>query len=135
MCPPAGGKNQVTPRFTRHFNIITCHDFDRDVLKRIFEKIMVMHIRKEQIRGDNQEMMKKMVEATISVFDFAKEELRPTPAKSHYLFNLRDVSRVIQGIMMIKLNNTSHNMGKLVRLWVHENARVFSDRLIQQKDV
>jgi dynein heavy chain len=96
---------------------------------------MVMHIRKEQIRGDNQEMMKKMVEATISVFDFAKEELRPTPAKSHYLFNLRDVSRVIQGIMMIKLNNTSHNMGKLVRLWVHENVRVFSDRLIQQKDV
>ena len=98
MCPPAGGKNSVSPRFTRHFNIIVCHDFDREVMQRIFKKVMDAHIKKEQVRGDGAELLRKLVDATIGVFEFAKEHLNPTPAKSHYLFNLRDISRVIYGI-------------------------------------
>ena len=96
---------------------------------------MDMHIRKESIRGDNSEILKKIVDATISLFEFAKEELRPTPAKSHYLFNLRDIQRVIQGIQMMKSFESGDNSGKLIRLWVHENARIFADRLIIGQDV
>ena len=37
---------------------------------------------------------------TISVFHTISAELLPTPAKSHYTFNLRDLSKVFQGILM-----------------------------------
>jgi dynein heavy chain len=59
--------------------------------------------------------------------------MKPTPTKSHYLFNLRDLSRVIQGIQMLS-NFEQGSANKLIRMWVHEIARVFSDRLISYGD-
>jgi dynein heavy chain len=40
-----------------------------------------------------------IVNATIEVYSIIKKEKLPIPSKFHYTFNLRDVSKVIQGIM------------------------------------
>jgi len=39
-------------------------------------------------------MDEAVVTSTIEIYQRISEELRPTPAKFHYLFNLRDVSKV-----------------------------------------
>lgn len=78
-------------------------------------------------------MSESIVSATIEVYYKIMEEKRPTPACFHYLFNLRDVSKVFQGILMTKPKSigTPEIMG---RLWMHECCRVFHDRLICKED-
>ena len=61
------------------------------------------------------------------------EEKRPTPAKFHYLFNLRDVSKVFQGMLMTKPVSIQ-NPEVFAKLWMHESCRVFHDRLINTED-
>lgn len=51
----------------------------------------------------------------------------PTPEKSHYTFSLRDVTRVVQGIVLVPAKKLL-NPEKLARLWAHETYRVFYDR-------
>lgn len=43
---------------------------------------------------------------------------------------MRDVSRVIVGIQMLK--NFEGKSHKILRLWAHEIARVFGDRLVYE---
>ena len=59
--------------------------------------------------------------------------LKPTPSKQHYLFNLRDISRIYQGIVNADKKQITQPVA-LMRLWIHENTRVFGDRLIEVKE-
>ena len=45
-------------------------------------------------------MVPQLVKSTTSVYTTITTELLPTPAKSHYTFNLRDLSKVFQGMLM-----------------------------------
>jgi dynein heavy chain len=73
------------------------------------------------------------INSTIEIYNRIAEELRPTPAKFHYIFNLRDISKVIQGILMsfpVSIQTTD----QMAKLWLNETARVFHDRLIDDVD-
>ena len=47
-------------------------------------------------------LLRPMVEGSIEVYMRISQELLPTPAKAHYTFNLRDLSKVFQGMLMVK---------------------------------
>jgi dynein heavy chain len=73
------------------------------------------------------------VDTVLLVYNRVKKELLPTPKKSHYTFNLRDINKVFQGVCSASIKFCGEPL-QIVKLWYHENMRVFHDRLINQED-
>lgn len=81
------------------------------------------------IRGLGQQVS----EYCLKIFEYVKSQLLPTPSKSHYTFNLRDIWKVVQGICSANPKNIS-SIKNLIHLWYHQNMRVYHDRLISKQD-
>ena len=129
--PPEGGRNPLTPRFTRHFHMLCIPPTSEDSLNLIFRSILEGFLK--PFKSDIQSLSPMIVQATINIYYTISKELLPTPAKSHYTFNLRDVSKVFQGILMTD-SKFMINPDSMIRLWIHETSRVFHDRLINSSD-
>lgn len=56
-------------------------------------------------------------------------ELPPTPSKFHYIFNLKDLSRIFAGMLLIR-SNFFKEPRELTRVWRNEFTRIICDRLI-----
>jgi dynein heavy chain, axonemal len=131
MGPPGGGRTFITNRVIRHFNVIAYTDLDKDTINTIFTQLMGNFYRKfsESVRS----VQPQLIETVIKVYDKVREELLPTPSKSHYTFNLRDIWRVFQGLCSGSPKYITE-VKDLLRLWYHENMRVFHDRLTTVED-
>ena len=127
MGPPGGGRNPVTPRFIRHFNVVAMNTFNDETMVRIFSTLMTTFLRANDFAPDYFTAGNYIVSATMDIYKEAMKNLLPTPAKSHYVFNLRDFSRVILGICLVRKQEVTDKR-VMTRLWVHEVMRVFYDR-------
>eukprot|EP01135_Chromosphaera_perkinsii_P002036 Nk52_evm83s215 gene=Nk52_evmTU83s215 len=134
MCPPGGGRNDVTPRFIRHFNIVSINDFEDSTMTSIFSTIVQWNMELKNFLPEMYRIGTQMVQGTLSIYKASMENLLPTPNKSHYTFNLRDFARVVSGVMLINHESVENSSEKLMRLWVHEVLRVFYDRLVDDTD-
>jgi dynein heavy chain len=74
-----------------------------------------------------------MTQATMDIYGIITTELLPTPTKSHYIYNMRDLSKVFQGVLRADRQFVD-SKDAMTRLWVHECFRVFHDRLIDDMD-
>ena len=83
----------------------------------------------------------------MSPFATVQTKMLPTPAKFHYLFNMRELSKVFQGVVLAERDrmkkgvahapyggNITSAEGYLVGLWRHECERVFVDKLTNNDD-
>lgn len=94
--PPGGGRNNMTPRFVRHFNILCIHPPSEQSLRVIFGSIFGGFL--DNFGDEIKSLGKPIVNASVELYRRMAQELLPTPDKSHYTFNLRDLSKLFQGV-------------------------------------
>ena len=130
---PSGGRNKLNPRFVRHSMVICLPEPSDSNLKKIFGSILKGFLSMEGFNDNIKKAADGIVASTLLFYNTIKQELLPIPSKFHYQFNLRDISKVFQGILQINVD-TINNVEKFYQIWFHEMERIFSDRLIDEPD-
>ncbi|KAB1265173.1 Dynein heavy chain 2; axonemal, partial [Camelus dromedarius] len=129
MGPPGGGRTVISPRLQSRFNII---NMTFPTIIRIFGTMINQKL--QDFEEEVKPIGNVVTVATLDVYNSVVQRFLPTPAKIHYLFNLRDISKVFQG--MLRANKDFHDTkSSITRLWIHECFRVFSDRLVDAADM
>ena len=126
-----GGSNIITNRLVSELFLLNFGNYDQQSLFLILSTLLNLGFASHlpEILGC-VEMVSK---GTIRVFCEVLNKLPPTPTKSHYTFNSRDLSSVLKGLFLAPSSKLT-NIRILFKLWVHECLRVFSDRLVDEND-
>ena len=133
MRPPDGSSNMLSERFIRHFNTLNIDLFADQTISAIFSRIVLWHLDTKGFSKEFDPCIDQIVSATLDVHKFVVANLLPTPDKSHYLFSLKEFSRVICGCLL-SVPETMEDLNAMKRLWTHEVLRVYFDRLVDESD-
>ncbi|KAM4714769.1 dynein axonemal heavy chain 2 [Anableps anableps] len=132
MGPPGGGRTQISTRFQSSFNLINMTFPNESQIKSIFSTMINQKL--QVFREEMKPTGESVTQATLELYNSVTAAFLPTPAKIHYLFNLRDISKVFQGLLRAH-PDYQDTQNDIIRLWIHECFRVFSDRLVNQSDM
>jgi dynein heavy chain len=131
MGPPGGGRQVISRRLQGRFNLLNMTFPHESQIKRIFGTMINQKL--QDFEEDVKPIGDIMTQATVEIYEMISTRMLPTPTKIHYLFNLRDISKVFQGLL--RAHKDYHDTkAAMTRLWVHECFRVFSDRLVDSRD-
>ena len=133
---PTAGSFTINPRLQRHFATFAVVFPSSESLFTIYNAILNDHL--ENPGNKFPFLVKKLcvnvVNATLALHTKVSQVFSPTAIKFHYIFNLRDLTNVFQG-MLFSTNECVQTPTDLVRLWAHETMRVYRDKLADGKDI
>lgn len=130
LLPPSVA-TMVDPRLLSLYTTFNLMFPSHENLQRIYNSILKTHV--APFPPEITECVEKITECTLKLYKQIVDQLPRTPVKFHYIFNLRDLSRIYEGLTRSTVDKFT-TKEQFVRLWRNECTRVFSDRLITEED-
>uniref|UniRef100_A0A665V5K8 Dynein, axonemal, heavy chain 11 n=1 Tax=Echeneis naucrates TaxID=173247 RepID=A0A665V5K8_ECHNA len=131
---PTAGSFSINPRLQRHFSVFAVNFPSTEAQVSIFSQILCSLLKQQLFSPLVQRSAAAVVQAAMTLHHKMVQSFLPTAVKFHYTFNLRDLSNVFQGILFAG-PETVKDSTELALLWLHESCRVYSDRLVDDKDL
>ncbi len=102
----------------RDFEIIRF--FQETEIRRIFGTMISQRL--AEFDDEFKSLPDALTSATIQMYETIVQKFLPTPTKIYYLFNLRDISKVFQGLLRADKKKITSKQ-TMIRLWIHECFR------------
>lgn len=99
MAPPGGGRNAFSQRISACFSMVNMTQPNDAQLRRIFSTLINSKL--ADFSDEVRPLGDPMVVASVEIYRAVCRELLPTPSKSHYLFNTRDLAKIVLGVMQV----------------------------------
>ena len=131
MAPPGGGRNNFSQRILACFNLVNMTMPNNAQLKRVFSTLI--NARLSDFDDEIKPLGDVLTQASIVLYRNAVEELLPTPSKMHYIFNTRDLAKVVQGLLQAT-KAFYDSKESMLQLWCHETFRIYGDRMWDSND-
>jgi energy-coupling factor transporter ATP-binding protein EcfA2 len=128
-------KNPNVDRFIHSFCFVSQNNFSEDSQILIFKTTLEQHI-KQFIPTTSSITSNQFVQSTITLCDFLKNNFKKTPKKIHYVFLLRDITKILQSVHNFAFRHTlpSEYSHQLEKLWFYETSRTFEDKMNKESD-
>ncbi|XP_059473724.1 dynein beta chain, ciliary isoform X2 [Neocloeon triangulifer] len=133
---PTAGSFTINPRLQRHFCVFAISFPCAESLHTIYHSILSQHMGNLEHRFPHcvTRLTPNVVAASLNLHQKVSQVFLPTAVKFHYIFNLRDLTSVFQGLLFSSAECLVAP-ADLVRLWMHETQRVYGDKMADEKDI
>jgi len=159
MTHPGAGRNDVPNRLKAKFFIFNLVLPSITSINDMYGQMLDGRFTKKDFNEEALNVVNELTKVTIQLWNKMKNKMLPTPAKFHYVFNMRELSRVFQGVLLTP-KETIKNGGGIIAtegkkstdgkqdfklpktteaetvlgIWKHECERVFCDKLASNED-
>uniref|UniRef100_A0A8B9HTP5 Dynein, axonemal, heavy chain 9 n=1 Tax=Astyanax mexicanus TaxID=7994 RepID=A0A8B9HTP5_ASTMX len=117
----------------RHFSVFALSFPGVDALNTIYCSILGQHLSREGFSAVVQKRGPQLVQLALDFHQRVTATFLPTAIKFHYIFNLRDLSNIFQGMLFCK-SECMKTPQDLVKVYLHESNRVYRDKMVEDKD-
>ncbi|XP_068120652.1 dynein axonemal heavy chain 9 isoform X1 [Hyperolius riggenbachi] len=130
---PTAGSFTINPRLQRHFSVFALSFPGMDALSTIYSTILTQHLKVGNFPTPLQKTSQQLINLALALHQRVTTSFLPTAIKFHYIFNLRDLSNIFQGILF-STPDCLKSPQDLVKLYLHESNRVYRDKMVEEKD-
>lgn len=102
ISPPGGSNNRVDPRTMSLYCVFNITFPSKESIQKIYSTLLGTHLR--EFSDEIQGTVDPITQATLQLYYTCLEKLPRTPLKFHYIFNLRDLSRVYEGLYLATID-------------------------------
>ncbi|KAJ3051836.1 hypothetical protein HK097_007152 [Rhizophlyctis rosea] len=128
---PTAGSFTISGRLSRHFATFAVNFPSVESLQSIYLQILAAHLK--PFPNAIQKLAEKLVTGALLLHKKVAGTFLPTAVKFHYIFNLRDLSNIFQGLLFSNKDTLKEPID-LVRLFLHETSRTYGDKMVDDTD-